>query len=658
MRIFRLIFYISLFVFSENALTTVRFRAPSPSAMALECPVSCRNQYLDAREQAIRQCEAEVANSTLVQSCTRADLVDANIASCIDECQRIRTMEVSCAENGGIVMETTNGIQYCERCPENTTPQTSQGVGGVSLICNCPAGSDRTVIGPHDEFSECGVNRTTTNCDVHMNPITGELNTDAPFECTPEGQRQTQVNQQRQENESAAQSQARQSAQDDLNAAIETARSSAISSCNSLVDSFVSQCSSVSAQAPPNENINSSSAASAEQCRSMQRSSESVISQVETQVQECLSSYSSLSGSCPESTGPLTGKGSATVSTGQDTLGSEVVATVSDVSATGSGAITENSSRIQEAESVVSNLNSLSSQVSREMNDIKQQADQCIAAFEEDPDNGGEANDWTGVAQTAVDAFSKLNSDAGFTGSSELGGGGGGFAAASPGFTGTDNYSSDSTFSRDTNAGFNGGGGNTDFGVGKGDDPSSVRGNNGNAGSSNRGGLAGMGMPIGAGVANSGAQNSGATPTNSNRGPRRSYASANERNLVLGYKKAKSGVAGGSGSLTYHPDDLKKYGKDEILRQASEARDKFGKDTPLLFKNGRFVRDYLEMKNRLAWRRHNIRQRNRLSGVFNSQKEQEAKSFHQCAIFGECYTEERYDIFRLHHFRAIKLIGE
>lgn len=64
------------------------------------------------------------------------------------------------------------------------------------------------------------------------------------------------------------------------------------------------------------------------------------------------------------------------------------------------------------------------------------------------------------------------------------------------------------------------------------------------------------------------------------------------------------------------------------------------------------------MKNRLAWQRHNMKQRNRLSGVFNSQKEKNAKSFHQCAVFGECYTEERYDIFKLHHFKAIKLIGE
>jgi len=95
-----------------------------------------------------------------------------------------------------------------------------------------------------------------------------------------------------------------------------------------------------------------------------------------------------------------------------------------------------------------------------------------------------------------------------------------------------------------------------------------------------------------------------------------------------------------------------------MLAKLEEAKKKFGEDTPLLFKNGKFVRDYLEMKNRLAWQRNNLIQKNRMSGLFNSAKNQQAKSFHPCAEFGECYTEARYNIFKLHHFKALKHIGK
>ena len=60
-----------------------------------------------------------------------------------------------------------------------------------------------------------------------------------------------------------------------------------------------------------------------------------------------------------------------------------------------------------------------------------------------------------------------------------------------------------------------------------------------------------------------------------------------------------------------------------MLKAAKEARKHLTKkDTPLLFRNGKFVIDYLEMKNSLSWKRYNQRMKNRMSGLFNSQKKE------------------------------------
>ena len=320
---------------------------------------------------------------------------------------------------------------------------------------------------------------------------------------------------------------------------------------------------------------------------------------------------------------------------------------------------------------------------------FKGRADQCIAAFKKDlnpsldpyPDsNPGQPPDtqtsqasrkttnWSGLAQTAAQAFENLN---GFGLEASIDGGeldsssNAPNAASSPSFKQFNNNNGglrESPYSRfndeDGGGGFNG----------DGDPEDSIRNSqrtHGNKNPRNQASQAGLtaqrghGGPSGANGGGFGSRNNGggvSPSTNANqRGQaRRRFASTKKRNLVLGYKRVKRGGS----ALTYHPTDLKKYGRDHVLTMARKAKKTFGEETPLLFENGEFIRDYLEMKNSLAWKKHNLRQRNRLSGIFKTKEEREKKAFHPCALVGECYTESRYNIFMLHHFAVIKFISD
>ena len=320
---------------------------------------------------------------------------------------------------------------------------------------------------------------------------------------------------------------------------------------------------------------------------------------------------------------------------------------------------------------------------------FKERADQCIAAFKKDPNpsldpypdsNPGQPPDtqtsqdsrkttnWSGLAQTAAQAFENLN---GFGLEASIDGGeldsssNAPNAASSPSFKQFNNNNGglrESPYSRfndeDGGGGFNGDGDPEDSIR----NPQRTHGNKNPRNQASQAGLTaqrGHGGPSGANGGGFGSRNNGggvSPSTNANqRGQaRRRFASTKKRNLVLGYKRVKRGGS----ALTYHPTDLKKYGRDHVLTMARKAKKTFGEETPLLFENGEFIRDYLEMKNSLAWKKHNLRQRNRLSGIFKTKEEREKKAFHPCALVGECYTESRYNIFMLHHFAVIKFISD
>jgi hypothetical protein len=552
----------------------------------------------------------------------------------------------SCQCASGFRPSRMDGSGGCvSACPPGTS-LVDLSANRPLFMCGCNNNPD-VVMGFDGNPTACQADNTAEMCRRYINPITDEISPDAPPECDPEALRQAEIERQRLLNEAEAQRQAAALADSDLTEQINQARSGATSSCQSQTQSFINQCRTVAAQAPPNETINSRDAGSVNQCRSLQRSSESVISQVESQVEGCLSQYESLRGSCPETTDEFS-------VTREVTVGEGAVQGTGSGSASGSDDIPENSQMLGQASSVFSDLTRLSTQVSSEMRELERQAQECIAAFEQDPDNS-RGNNFAGLAQTAAQAFGNLNKSGSSGGPGELGAGGSlSGAAQAPGFQGSNSYGGDSSSysSADGPTGFNGGGSDFDTKLG---DPSNPQGRNTASGGPAQGnpGMGGMAMPMGGAAGRAGSGNSQAQG-NDKQNKRRNFTKAEDRNLVLGYKKVKKDGQ----DLTYKPEDLEKIGRTAMLKKLEEAKKKFGDDTPLLFQNGEFVRDYLEMKNRLAWQRHNLKQKNRLSGIFNSSKEQEAKAFHQCALFGECYTESRYNIFKLHHYKAIKFIED
>jgi hypothetical protein len=84
---------------------------------------------------------------------------------------------------------------------------------------------------------------------------------------------------------------------------------------------------------------------------------------------------------------------------------------------------------------------------------------------------------------------------------------------------------------------------------------------------------------------------SNSKPNNRRRGV---FRSAKERNLINGFKSVKA--SDGGAGISIRPADFKRFGRSRLKKKLAEARDKHGKDLPLIFKNGKFVLDFLAMK--------------------------------------------------------------
>ena len=520
-------------------------------------------------------------------------------------------------------------------CAVGTTlSSTASFGGGGHVFCRCPKRSPVSSINPGEPFSACSV-IVNHGEDCGQDPrLTGGFITPkniAKYDACIQRKRNSQA-----QSEAAAQAQA----QADLANKIKAARQKSIRECNNQTQSFINQCETLTAQAP--QNIDPTNTGSLNQCNSLKRLSKSVVSQVETQVKDCIDTHNNvLINFCPQKTEEQIGSAS---------FGNKTI------EVKGSGDISENEVQLSQAQRALSNLNTQSSQLNREMRDIKRQAEKCIAAFKQDPDNSKGGSSWLGLAETAAQAFGSLNEDTGGGATSDefgRGGGGGSFSDAAvptPGFQGSGGpgfIETPNNLNDDENVSFNGGG-----------DPKNPevpgpreQAPTGNPNNNPQGGGLGGGGGRGFGNGSNGSGSGSSAKKQKKAGRRRNFSNSKDRNLLLGYKK----VTRNGSAFTFSSKDLKKYGRDYMIKAAKEARKNLRKkDTPLLFKNGRFVIDYLEMKESLAWKRHNQRMKNRMSGLFNSQKEQKAKEFHPCATFGECYSESRYNIFKLHHFKIIR----
>lgn len=174
-------------------------------------------------------------------------------------------------------------------------------------------------------------------------------------------------------------------------------------------------------------------------------------------------------------------------------------------------------------------------------------------------------------------SYSKSSSSS-FSYSNPTDGGGRGYRGASHGGLGSDGLSAgavDSGFNLNT-ASPSGG--------------SKVPSSRASTGRGGRGGAGGGFAPSSGG---------GSSPTQAG-GSRRGFASAKDRNLVLGFKSLKA--SNGGAGLSVKPNDFKKHGKANMQKRLAEAQKKFGKDMPLIFKNGQFVLDFLAMKESEAFK--------------------------------------------------------
>ena len=579
----RVLFGLFFFFFSHFAIGQVPpIPTPKPTCKSL-----CEDSY-----------QKEVA---------QLDICYVTGGDCANEEKRVKDNYASC-------------FNACVTCAAGTTLSSAASLIG-HVFCRCPKGSSVSTINPGEPASACGrIQSGVKSCGT--DPRLGGFSTPksiADYDACVQGNAQAKA---------------------DLAKKIEAARQKSISECNTQTQSFINQCETLTAQAP--QNIDPTNAGSLNQCNSLKRLSKSVVSQVETQVKDCIDTHNNvLINFCPQKTEEQIGSAS---------FGNKTI------EVKGSGDISENEVQLSQAQRALSNLNTQSSQLNREMRDIKRQAEKCIAAFKQDPDNSKGGSSWLGLAETAAQAFGSLNEDTGGGATSDefgRGGGGGSFSDAAvptPGFQGSGGpgfIETPNNLNDDENVSFNGGG-----------DPKNPevpgpreQAPTGNPNNNPQGGGLGGGGGRGFGNGSNGSGSGSSAKKQKKAGRRRNFSNSKDRNLLLGYKK----VTRNGSALTFSSRDLKGYGRDYMIKAAKEARKNLRKkDTPLLFKNGRFVIDYLEMKESLAWKRHNQRMKNRMSGLFNSQKEQKAKEFHPCATFGECYSESRYNIFKLHHFKIIR----
>lgn len=145
-------------------------------------------------------------------------------------------------------------------------------------------------------------------------------------------------------------------------------------------------------------------------------------------------------------------------------------------------------------------------------------------------------------------------------------------------------------------------------------------------------------------VGGGGAGNVGGTGGPRRRG-RRNAGSVKERNIISGYKKVKPGDGGGS--LSIRPKAFKKFGKAGLKTKLADARKKFGKKVPLIFKNGKFVLDFLALKEKKGFK-------SRQAAMEGYWKGERTPSASQACNPDECHQNEKLNLFKIMNFRFQK----
>jgi len=150
------------------------------------------------------------------------------------------------------------------------------------------------------------------------------------------------------------------------------------------------------------------------------------------------------------------------------------------------------------------------------------------------------------------------------------------------------------------------------------------------------------------------ASNGGNTSSRQRAG--RGRSSLSTRNLVNGYRNVRA--TDGGGSLSIRPRDIKKYGKKIMKAKLSAARKVFGKTIPLMFKNGKFVRDFLAMKEAKGFKSRQAAMEGYWRGetATHSSHNPTLSLLESCTEEQQCHLNENENIFNLMHLKVQKTL--
>ena len=581
--------------------------------------------------------------------CNIGDTIFKEYNTCIEFINK-KNQCLSINFNWNPIESFTNQKPWVGKCESKCADGTDlRYLGGreQDYICMCPKGLLKKNILPGEAFEDCN---SESSESIHNSEDTGGYGAKETIDSNP--------------------------IKEKLEKQLEDEREKSIQTCNEKFETYQNRCSDVKVNILSTKTLPNSFFSNAESCTQLRNDSNISKNVVNNQHRNCTNLQRGLDSFCKTETGSLT-EGDVTV------LSLE---------------INQNKHTLDGSAAVLAQLKAKSTAASIDLDSVNQKAQNCIEAFTQDVDTSSPVAssaktfdpDLLNAGQNLFNSAASLSSG----GSGELSGGGSGRVSNSKGSNtafnsgelGGGGSGSNTSFSSSELGNGGGGGSNNtstlagqDIGfssdafdtetdqssLNKGSSQNNTQRNLSSQALSNAqrgaqqqnsrlsglsGGALGLGSSFGAGV---GSQNTGGLKKNGKRQTTGSYESSDHRNLINGYKKTKKHLGR---TLTYHPDDLKKHGREKLLKMAKEAEKRTKTGAPLVFDGVSFMPDFLEMQKSKKWKYYHDRMMKRFYKVDTEKVKKNA--FHPCVLKHECYSNEDYNIFRLHHLRYQKLVDQ
>ncbi len=596
------------------------------------CTFTCENERdrnLDYRD-AVSHCDP--VTSTPHESCQVVGSFAVAYAGCVASCTaRLGLEKFQCTQSGGVFTANRLGMSQCDippNCPDGT--RVADALEGVIGDCLCDNDPEIGIFsGEPVELCQQNVNLSDV-CEGFKNGMTGAITDQEGWdENNCDGEEDAVAEEER---KAAAITAATGEAEARMESAVEEAKRSARASCQSAVAPFkeggsCARLSSRSIEEPPSF---SSETTSRERCENLKSASEERLRESSSQTQSCINSFRNLNSNCSDST--------ALVSIPDTVVEGRTISIPSR-----RGDVASNSSELTSANSVYEALQRKMNEYNTAMRSLNSSADQCIAALEDKPDDDPTANKFLSQAQQFAGAAQKgLSSYSGGSGgysSSELSSGTGYAAGRAIGDVAKGAY--DKLRGRDSGS-LSPSGGLGDNMAGISDEAVLGNGSGGQA-YSPTGGASGGARSGGAKTTSAGnlrGNSSSNSKVGANARKKRRSKTAKARNLAQGYKTMKA-TDGGS-SFSIKPSSFKKYGSKVLKQKLAEARKLHGKDMPLIFRNGKFVLDFLAMKESRGFKARTSAMESYLKG--GQRKAASVADLH-------VHQDSKLNIFKIMNFR-------